>query len=120
MVDQITYREQARVFIGQAHEELALGDLYQASEKGWGAASQMVKAAADHYGWPHNAHRLLLIAATQMQEVTGDEEFPRLFASAQALHTSFYEGNLNSLAVEQFLADTSRFVDKVDALLPRG
>ena len=31
-----TYREQSRVFLSQAHEELAKGDLQQASEKGVG------------------------------------------------------------------------------------
>ena len=50
-----TYREQSRVFLAQAHfEELAKGDLQQASEKGWGAASQMVKAIAQERtrnGW---------------------------------------------------------------------
>ena len=47
-----TYREQSRrgVFLAQAHEELAKGDLQQASEKGWGAASQMVKAVAQERG----------------------------------------------------------------------
>ena len=31
-----TYKEQSRVLLAQAFEELAKGDLAQASEKGWG------------------------------------------------------------------------------------
>ena len=54
-----TYREQSRIFLSQAYEELAKGDLQQASEKGWGAASQMVKAIAQERGWRHRSHRHL-------------------------------------------------------------
>ena len=45
-----TYREQSRIFLSEASEELVKGDLQQASEKGWGAASQMVKAIAQERG----------------------------------------------------------------------
>ena len=54
-----TYREQARVFLTHAHEELAKGDLQQASEKGWGAAALMVKEIARHRERPHWSHRHL-------------------------------------------------------------
>ena len=37
---------QARDFLEKSREYLAAGDLHQASEKGWGAASHMVKAVA--------------------------------------------------------------------------
>ena len=50
-----TYREQSRV--GQAYEEFAKGDFVQASEKGWGATAQIVKAIAQERGWSHNSHR---------------------------------------------------------------
>ena len=41
------YKNQSRVFLALAGDELSRGDLYQAAEKGWGAAAQIVKAAAD-------------------------------------------------------------------------
>ena len=44
MVSRLAYRDQSRVYLEQANEELARDDLRQASEKGWGAASQIVKA----------------------------------------------------------------------------
>ena len=47
MVTRLAYREQSRRFLEQARSELREGDLAQASEKGWGAASQMVKAVAE-------------------------------------------------------------------------
>ena len=36
--------------LDQANAELETGDLRQASEKGWGAAAQIVKAAAQNRG----------------------------------------------------------------------
>ena len=59
MVTRLTYRNQSKAFLEQAHNELRAGDLLQASEKGWGAASQMVKAVAESRGWQHDQHRLL-------------------------------------------------------------
>ena len=46
MVSRLAYRDQSRAYLEQANEELARDDLRQASEKGWGAASQIVKAVA--------------------------------------------------------------------------
>lgn len=117
MVDQSTYLDQSHAYLTQAHEEFARGDLRQASEKAWGAASQVVKAAAEQYGWPHTSHRHLLIAASQLQERSGDMELSRLFLHAQGLHTHFYEGNLNPDEVADYLDATARFVDRVEALL---
>ena len=37
----------ARDLLGKAHQALEDGDLIQASEKGWGAAAQAVKAVAE-------------------------------------------------------------------------
>ncbi len=53
------YHAASRYLVQQARAELALGDLRQASEKGWGAAAQMVKAVAEFRGWSHRYHGLL-------------------------------------------------------------
>ena len=63
-----TYREQSRIFLAQAREELARGDLPQASEKGWGAAAQIVKANADKRGWNHFSHWTLQRAVSNLGE----------------------------------------------------
>ena len=44
------YQQQSRHLLTQALRELDQGDLVQASEKGWGAAAQMVKAVAEQRG----------------------------------------------------------------------
>ena len=49
-IDQVTtqaYQQASQRFLDQAKQELATGDLLQASEKGWGAAAQMIKAIAE-------------------------------------------------------------------------
>ena len=117
MVSQTTYREQSRVFLEQAYRELREGDLYQASEKGWGAAAQMVKAAAAERGWEHERHRDLFETVFTLSGETGDREISRLFWAANALHTNFYEGRMREADVQDALEHVTRFVDKLEALL---
>ena len=112
-----TYREQSRVFLRQAIVELSRGDLRQASEKGWGAASQIVKAAADERGWPHRQHRTLERAVVSLIDETRDPTLGRLFNQASALHTNFYEGDWSAVMVRDALGQVSQFVTRVEAIL---
>ena len=48
------YQQASEHFLAQARQELADGDLPQASEKGWGATAQILKAIAERRGWEHN------------------------------------------------------------------
>ena len=50
------YRQASERFLAQARQEFADGDLAQASEKGWGATAQMLKAIAQQRGWQHHRH----------------------------------------------------------------
>ena len=80
MVSRLAYRDQSRAYLEQANEELARDDLRQASEKGWGATSQIVKAVAEERGWEHNGHWQLHDAVSLLVAETGDEEFRLLFS----------------------------------------
>ena len=117
MVSQTTYREQSRVFLEQAYRELREGDLRQASEKGWGAASQIVKAVAEERGWEHNHHRDLFESVFTLSGESGDRDISRLFWAANALHTNFYEGRMREADVQDALEHVTRFVEKLEALL---
>ena len=108
MVTRLTYRNQSKAFLEQAHSELRAGDLRQVSEKGWGAASQMVKAVAESRGWSHNQHRLILRAVTRLTEDHGDTEIGRLFGAANFLHSSFYEGGLDEATIATALEEVAR------------
>ena len=115
-----SYREQGRAFLAQASTELAQNDIRQASEKCWGAASQMAKAIASERNWAHNDHRALYQAVGKLADEIDDQELRRLFSIAGQLHTNFYEGWLDRNYVESLLSDVTQFVARVDAVLSNG
>lgn len=117
MLRQETYRQQSKVFLNSAREFLREGNLYQASEKGWGAASQMVKALAERRGWDHRHHSLLQQAVDSLAAETGDQEYVLLFSSADSLHKNFYEGMMAQPTVALHLAQVTSFVEKVEQRL---
>ena len=110
------YSDTGRDFLARARTYLAEDDLLQASEKGWGAAAQMVKAAAESRGWRHSSHRDLYVAINRLVEETGDDDIQTAFGLASALHTNFYEGWLPHETVEGHLAHVAELVGKLDAL----
>ena len=111
------YLESSRSLLSQANSELAAGDVQQASEKGWGAAAQMVKAIAEQRGWQRQGHRELFRAVDRLRTETDDPDVRRLFDVATALHVNFYEDWCTSEAVAEALDDVDRFVSKLEPLV---
>ncbi len=109
-----TYLAASRELLARGREELARGDVRQASEKGWGAAAQIVKATAEQRGWEHRNHAALYIAVRRLADELGDEEIRRLFDVANALHVNFYENWNNAENVAGSLDDVERFLDKLE------
>ena len=105
-----------REFLAKARAHLATGDLLQASEKGWGAAAQMVKAVAESRGWRHKDHHSLYVAIDRLVVETGDPQLRVLFHSASSLHINFYEGWLTQGMVETGLEQVADLVDKLERL----
>ena len=117
MTTRVDYHsETAGVFLAKAGGYLAEGDLLQASEKGWGAAAQMVKAVAEARGWDHSGHRQLFLAVNRLAEETGDERIRDAFAAASTLHINFYDGMLPREMVEAYLARVGEFVGRLEQL----
>ena len=117
MTTQAGYHtDTGREFLARARTYLGEDDLLQASEKGWGAAAQMVKAAAATRGWRHNGHRELHRAINLLAAETGDKSIRSAFGSAAALHQNFYEGWLGRESVEGYLDDVAELVEKLEAL----
>ena len=110
------YSDTGREFLARARTYLAGDDLLQASEKGWGAAAQMVTAAAESRSWRHNSHRDLYRTVDRLVEETGDDGIRLAFGSAGQLHTNFYEGWLSHETVEAHVAKVEEFVGKLEAL----
>ena len=110
------YNATGQDFLTKAWSYLAEGDLLQASEKGWGAAAQMVKSIAEARGWPHNGHHELWRVTDRLVEETGDRGIRTAFTVAGALHTNFYEGWLPREHVEDSLTHVEELVAKLEAL----
>ncbi len=110
------YQSASIHLLEQARQELAAGDVRQASEKGWGAAAQSLKALCERREWPHRTHAALYRAIDRLVDETGDEEFFLLFRSANLLHVNFYEDMENARTVDSALSQVRRFIDKLDSL----
>ena len=113
----ITYRDASRQLIAQARAELEAGDLRQSSEKAWGAAAQMAKAAASSRGWAHDQHRHLWTAVKDLTNEAGDQEIHELFVSANGLHVNFYENTYDTQMVALYIGRVEQFIGKVDDIL---
>lgn len=104
------YARASERFLAQARQELSAGDLAQASEKGWGATAQLLKAIAEQRGWEHHRRRHYHRIISRLRAETGDGDIRRLFDTASALHENFYENDTPADEVGERL-------DEVEALL---
>ena len=99
------YAELSRWCIGQAEGYLRAGNNIQASEKGWGAVAQALKAIAEERGWNHGGHGRIVDVVKQVADEQDRQGLITLFGVAQALHTNFYEDWLDSDIVSIYLDD---------------
>ena len=111
------YQRDSRHLLTQVRSELAMGDVRQASEKGWGASAQIVKAVAEGRGWDYGGHRQLHTVVRRLQQEPGNPEMTRLFQIANSLHCNFYEDVQEASAVAQALKDVDRFLTKLEPLI---
>ena len=114
------YQQASQRFLTQARQELAAGDLPQASEKGWGATAQILKAIAEQRGWEHNRHRHYHRIISRIRAETGDGDIRRLFNTASALHENFYEDDMHPDDVADGLNDVAALLTKLQLALPQA
>ena len=110
------YAVASRGFLTKAQTYLDDGDLAQASEKGWGAAAEIVTAVAEEWGWNHRHHRLLYQIIEDLVDETGDQELSDFFHAASRLHFNFYEDWLQPRVVRRHLVQVDRLVGKLETL----
>ena len=112
------YRQQAREFLSKSREYLAEDDLHQASEKGWGAACWMAKAAATVQGWEYSTHEHFSSVMENARILTGDARLPGLRGIANDLHGNFYKRNflLNATAIQVDLDHVAELLDILEPL----
>ena len=108
--------------IGKAHRYRGEGDLRQASEKGWGAAAQIVKAVAENWrdsGVRHGRHQDLRTVIAGLATANRHPDLYRMFVAAQDLHENFYENNLPQYIVTLNLEQAELFVTEMTPQLRR-
>jgi len=111
------YRSAAEHLLARAGEELAKGELRQASEKIWGAAALAVKALAyEREGRRLTSHRELWEYVARLVAETGDEEVGRAWRTALSMHVNFYEGWAPAEEVGRALEEVRGLVEKLKGL----
>ena len=87
------HRERSWHFLDLVADELARGELEEASNKVWGAAAHAVKAAAASRGWEHLAHALLEETVYRLIREAGvPEHIIGQYYLASHYHQRFYGG----------------------------
>ena len=110
------YKVQAREFLDRSREDLAAGVLHQASEKGWGAASHMAKAAAAAQGWEYQTHAEFNVVLDRAGQLAGNQEnrrrVRRFGAVANRLHGNYYsrKRHLNAETIRDDLGDVEELI----------
>jgi hypothetical protein len=109
--------ELSEKYLSDAEELLRKKESVQASEKGWGAASQILKAMAAKEGKELRSHRELWEYASGLRIRYGDEELGVFWREANTLHMNFYEDWMPLEEVELTVRDVKRFVEKLRGLM---
>ena len=112
------YRQTGRWMMDRAEWEFMQGDLMQASEKGWNAAAQFLKAIATQRDWGHESHAHLAQVADKLAEELGNPEISDLFNMAESLHANFYQAHRSEASVRRSLDAMQRYVDILEAVPP--
>lgn len=105
--------ETAQKFLDDADREYDAGDILQASEKLWGAASHVVIAEMKRRGMEAKSHRSMVQAVEQFSAERDEPEIAAGFAIARYFHSNFYNGTMDDY---EFLADrpkVHRFVSRM-------
>ncbi len=116
------YRLQSREFLERSRRYLAEDDLHQASEKGWGAAAWMTKAAATAQGWQYDKHEHFSEVLYQAGKLTGDNRIRSLRAIANSLHGNFYQRKrfLHADDISASLDEVATLLDILEPLTERN
>lgn len=88
-------------------------DLRQASEMAWGAAAQIVKAAAENWNLPHRSHQDLRALVDMLVPSDGQSAVEDGFDVAQTLHRNFYENNASQFSVTLAVQRMAYFTNDV-------
>ena len=120
MQDPEIHSEVGTKFLEQARIELAAGELAEASEAGWAAAVQMVKAIAAKRGWPCSTRGHWFSVIDNLVRETGDRDISIGFSVASTLHLNYFENIRSAQSVTSGLGSVEKLLDKLRPILEAG
>ena len=103
----------AQQFLVDADREYEAGDILQASEKLWGAASHVVIAEMKNRGVETRPHRSLVEGVEMLAEDFKTPALADWFVAAQRLHSNFYNGDLDDWNFDLHRRRVHRFVNRM-------
>ena len=110
------HAEKAEEFLEASDLEFAAGEVFQASEKLWGAAAHAVMAAVQRNGRKPGSHRALREAVRRIADDLDEPFFREGFRAAETFHRNFYHGFMEDFEIEEDRPLVHRFVRRVLAL----
>ena len=118
--DTIAYhRERSWHFLALVDDELARGELEEASNKLWGAAAHAIKAVAESRGWEHHAHALLESAVLRLvREEGAPPHIEGQYYIASHYHQRFYGGPPDAGSIHYGKTVIAEFVQTLESLPP--
>ena len=108
----------ALMFLDDSEREFAAGDVRQASEKLWGAATDAITAVALERGWNHESHRDMKNAVQRLAIEPGNDYLDAQFIAAEKFHVNFFRATLEDYEIESDKPIARAFVHRTLALLP--
>ena len=112
------HTETATELLVRAHADLADGAPLQASEKGWEAATLMVRAVAEARGWEHGDLREMYRVIRWLVDETGQGELRDHFNAAIVLEMNFYDDFLPAGTISFDLEAVECLVELLGPLAP--
>jgi hypothetical protein len=109
--------QQARVFLDAADAEIEAQDAMQGSEKLWGAATQVIIAAAQQRAWPYGSHGEMRNAVRRLGEEYGEPSLRDWFQGAELCHVNFYHGVMDDDALDFARQRVHQFVTRMQELI---
>ena len=113
------YEGQAREFLANSWDYLAVGNLHQASEKGCGAAAHMAKAVATAQGWRYETHADFSEVMFQASQLANSPRIRHIRSVANELHHNYYrrKRHLNADAIRADLEDIAELLEALNPLI---
>lgn len=118
--DTIAYhRERSWHFLALVDDELARGELEEASNKLWGAAAHAIKAVAESRDWEHNAHVLIESAVLRLiREEGAPPHIEGQYYIASHYHQRFYGGPPDAESIRYGKSVIAEFIQTLESLPP--